>query len=97
MQTTDTILKLYHERGSKGLSLERVYRQLFNPDLYLTAYGKIYRTQGAMTEGVTDETVDSMSQAKIGTIIQALKDGSYQWQPARRTYIPKKSGATRFL
>lgn len=60
MRTTDTILGLLRERGSKGLPLERVYRLLYNPDLYLTAYGKIYRNHGAMTTGTTDETVDGM-------------------------------------
>jgi hypothetical protein len=35
MQTADTYLGLVRERGKKGLPLERVYRQLFNTDLYL--------------------------------------------------------------
>ena len=60
MRTTDTILGLLRERGSKGLPLERVYRLLYTPDLYLTAYGKIYRNHGAMTKGTTDETVEGM-------------------------------------
>jgi hypothetical protein len=60
MRTSDTILGLLRERGSKGLPLERVYRLLYTPDLYLTAYGKIYRNHGAMTKGTTDETVDGM-------------------------------------
>jgi hypothetical protein len=34
MRTSDTILGLLRERGSKGLPLERVYRLLYNPDLY---------------------------------------------------------------
>ncbi len=43
MRTSDTILGLLRERGRKGLPLERVYRLLYIPDLYLTAYGKIYQ------------------------------------------------------
>ena len=97
MRDTDTMLGLIRERGRKGLPLERVYRLLYNPNLYLTAYGKIYRNNGAMTPGATGETVDGMSQAKIGTIIKALQDGMYQWTPVRRTYIPKKSGKMRPL
>jgi len=76
--------------ANKGLPLERVYRQLFNKDLFLMAYGKIYRNKGAMTHGVTDETPDGMSLEKIGRIIEALRYERYQWLPARRTYIPKK-------
>lgn len=97
MQSTNTILGLIHERGKKGLPLERVHRQLYNPGLYLTAYGKIYRNKGAMTEGVTDETVEGMSLDKIETIIKALRDDMFRWKPVRRVYIPKKNGATRFL
>ncbi len=52
------------------------------------AYGKIYRNAGAMTHGVTDETPDGMSLAKIDAIIEALRYERYQWLPARRTYIP---------
>ena len=43
MQTTNTYLGLLRERGKRGLPLKRVYRQLFNKHLYLTAYGKIYQ------------------------------------------------------
>jgi len=79
------------------LPLERVYRQLFNRDLFLMAYGKIYRNKGAMTHGVTDETPDGMSLEKIDAIIEALRYERYQWLPARRTYIPKKNGKKRPL
>jgi group II intron reverse transcriptase/maturase len=97
MQSTETYLGLLHERGKRGLPLKRVYRQLFNPNLYLSAYGKVYRNAGALTHGVTDETADAMSLGKIATIIEALRTERYQWQPARRTYIPKKNGKKRPL
>jgi len=97
MRTTDTILGLIHERGAKGLPLERVQRLLYNPNLYLTAYGKLYRNKGAMTEGATDETVEGMSQEKIERPIEALRDGTFQWKPVRRVYIPKKDGKKRPL
>jgi len=97
MQSAVTYLELVRERGKRGLPLERVYRQLFNRDLFLMAYGKIYRNKGAMTHGVTDETPDGMSLEKIDAIIAALRDERYQWLPARRTYIPKKNGKKRPL
>jgi len=61
MRQICTILELLRERGKKGLPLERVYRLLYNPDLFLTAYGRIYRNQGAMTKGTTEETADGMA------------------------------------
>src|SRR5258707_10070436 len=97
MQTTNTYLELLHERGKKSLPLKRVYRQLFNKHLYLTAYGRIYRNAGAMTPGVTNETVDAMSLDKIDSIIELLRSERYQWKPARRIYIPKKHGPKRPL
>lgn len=97
MRDAEAILGLIQERGKKRLPLERVYKLLYNKDLYLKAYGKIYRNKGAMTHGVTDETPDGMSLEKIDAIIEALRHERYQWLPARRTYIPKKNGKKRPL
>ena len=65
MREAQTILQLLRERGKKRLPLERVYRLLYNPDLYLMAYGKIYRNNGAMTRGATEETADGMSTCAV--------------------------------
>lgn len=97
MQTTKAYLELLHERGKKGLPLERVYRQLFNRDLYLSAYGKIYRNAGTMTHGVTDETPDGMSLEYIDAIIEALRYERFEVLPVRRVFIPKKNGKKRPL
>src|SRR6266699_1198521 len=90
MQDARVYLELVRERGKKGLPLERVYRQLFNRELYLIAYGKLYRNDGATTKGSTEETVDGMSLAKIDAIIAALRMERYRWTPVRRIYIEKK-------
>lgn len=97
MRNADTTLAIIQERGKRGLHLEDVYRQLYNPDLYLRAYGRIYKNAGAMTEGVTEETVDGMSQRKIEDIIGRLRMERYRWTPVRRIYIPKKNGKLRPL
>jgi group II intron reverse transcriptase/maturase len=95
MQSAATVLDVIRERGRRGLPLERLYRQLFNPQLFLLAYGRIYANAGAMTPGATGETVDGMSLAKIGTIIGALRTESYRWTPVRRVYIEKKGSKKR--
>ena len=97
MRNAETVLGVIHERGRQGLPLEDVYRQLYNRDLYLQAYGRIYRNDGATTPGATTETVDGMSLEKIDAIIDALRYERYRWTPVRRTYIPKKSGKLRAL
>ena len=97
MQNAETLLKIIHERGKRGVPLRRVYRLLFNPELYLLAYSKIYRNAGAMTPGATPETVDAMSWAKIQRLIEAVRDERFRWTPVRRTYIPKANGKRRPL
>jgi group II intron reverse transcriptase/maturase len=74
-----------------------VYRQLYNPDLYLKGYDKIRRNDGAMTKGTTQETVDGMSLEKINRLIDDLRHERYRWTPVRRVYIPKSNGKKRPL
>jgi group II intron reverse transcriptase/maturase len=93
MQKADLLLDIYQKRGAKGLPLERVYRHLFDPEMYLRAYGKIYRNFGSMTRGTTKETVNGMSLQKIQTIIGLLKMERYRWTPVRRSYIEKTDGS----
>jgi group II intron reverse transcriptase/maturase len=91
-QSAETVLGVLRERGRRGLPLEQLYRQMFNRQLYLLAYGRIYANRGAMTAGVTQETVDGMSLSKIDRIIEALRFERYRFRPVRRVFIPKKSG-----
>jgi group II intron reverse transcriptase/maturase len=97
MQSAETVLGVLRERGRRGLPLEELYRQLFNPQLYLLAYGRVYSNKGAMTPGVTGETADGMSLGKIGRIIDAMRHERYRFAPVRRIYIPKKNGKKRPL
>ena len=97
MRTAETILNIIQDRGKRGLPLDDVYRQLFNPDMYLRAYAKLYKNDGAMTPGMTEETVDGMSQEKIDSIIGAIRGERWQWTPVRRIEIPKRRGGKRPL
>lgn len=97
MRDAETVLSVIRDRGKRRLPLEDVYRQLFNPHLYLRAYGRISANKGAMTPGTTAETVDGMSLEKINALIEALRYERYRWTPVRRTYIPKANGKKRPL
>lgn len=90
MRKAETILNVLRQRGERGLPLQRLYRLLFNRELYLLAYGRIYRNHGAMTPGSTPETVDGMTLSKIDSIIARLRQERYRWQPVRRVYIEKR-------
>src|ERR1700719_2575914 len=95
MRDAVTVLGIIRDRGKRGLPLEDVYRQLFNPALYLLAYGKISANAGALTPGATPETADGMSREKIQTIIDLLKYERYRWTPVRRVSIEKKNSTKK--
>jgi retron-type reverse transcriptase len=97
MQEAVVVLDVLRERGRKGLPFTQLYRQMFNKELYLLAYGNIYSNQGAMTPGAGAETADGMSEDKIDQIIEAMRHERYRFSPARRVYIPKKNGKLRPL
>ena len=69
MQDAGTVLEVLRERGRKGLPCDELYRQMFNKELYLLAYGNVYSNQGAMTPGAGGETADGMSEDRIDEII----------------------------
>jgi group II intron reverse transcriptase/maturase len=97
MQSAETVLDVLRERGRRGLPLNELYRQLFNPQLYLLAYGRIYSNKGAMTPGPDAETADGMTLGKIERIIDALRHERYRFKPVKRHYILKKDGKQRPL
>src|SRR5258708_7877428 len=97
MQEAEVVLNVLRERGRKGLPLTQLYRQMFNRELYLLAYGNIYSNQGAMTPGPSQDTADGMSEAVIDEVIGQMRHERYRFAPARRVYIPKKNGKLRPL
>lgn len=97
MQSAETVLGVLRERGRRNLPCNELYRQMFNPQLYLMAYGRIYSNKGAMTPGITGETPDGMSLERIGRIIDALRHERFRFLPVKRTFIPKKNGKRRPL
>lgn len=82
----------------KGVRVKHLYRIMTHySDLWMQAYAKVSANKGALTKGVDESTFDGMSRKRIDGIIERLKDGSYQPQPVRRVYIPKKNGKKRPL
>ena len=85
-----------HSKDS-NYKYERLYRLLFNEEMWYVAYERIYAKPGNMTPGADGQTIDGMSLNRIEKLIASLKDESYQPQPSRRVYIPKKNGKMRPL
>lgn len=82
---------------SKDYKFERLYRILFNEEMFYVAYQRIYAKEGNMTKGSDGKTIDGIGESLINELIAMLKDESYQPQPSRRVYIPKKNGKKRPL
>ncbi len=99
MQPTTRILENINRNSTKNHDeiFTRLYRYMLRPDLYYIAYKNLYANKGAATKGVNDDTADGFSESYVNKIIERLKDGSYQPNPARRTYILKANGKKRPL
>ena len=80
-----------------GYRFERLYSNLFNEQMFYVAYQRIYAKQGNMTPGTDGKTIDQMNIQRIGSLIASLKNETYQPNPAKRVYIPKKNGKKRPL
>lgn len=93
MRNPETILNsLSAHSKDVHYKYERLYRILFNEQMFYVAYQSIYAKPGNMTPGSDGKTIDGMSVDRIGHLIAALKDESYMPTPARRVYIPKRMG-----
>lgn len=98
MRSPDKVLNSLTEHSKlSDYKFERLYRILFNEEMYYLAYQNIYAKPGNMTQGSDGKTIDNMSLARIEKLIEAIRDESYQPHPSRRVYIPKKNGKKRPL
>ena len=98
MRSPEKVLNSLSEHSkNSSYKFERLYRILFNEEMFYVAYQRIYAKEGNMTKGSDGQTIDNMSLKRIEKLIGALKDESYQPQPSRRVYIPKKNGKKRPL
>ena len=98
MRSPQNVLESLSSKAcNSNYQYQRLYRNLYNPEFYLTAYQKIQAKQGSMTAGTDGKTVDGMGMKRINALIAKLRDYSYQPSPARRTYIPKANGKKRPL
>ena len=98
MRSPERVLNSLSEHSKDAsYKFERLYRILFNEEMFYVAYQRIYAKEGNMTKGSDGQTIDNMSLKRIEKLIDTLKDETYQPQPSKRVYIPKKNGKKRPL
>ena len=98
MRSPEQVLKALNKHGKvSDYKFERLYRILFNEEMFHVAYQRIYAKPGNMTPGTDGKTINRMSLQRINKVIASLRDESYKPNPAKRIDIPKKNGKKRPL
>lgn len=73
--------------GARVKKLHKIMR--VSDDLWFHAYARIQANRGAITPGVTRNTLDGFGKERVLTLMNSLRDGTYRPTPVRRTYILK--------
>ncbi len=82
MRSPQTVLETLRKHAQKAhYQYERLYRNLYNPQLYLLAYQNLYANKGSTTAGADGATLSGMSLKRIESLIKKLRDRSYQPHP----------------
>lgn len=97
MQNAKTILSILNQKSAqnKQYVFDRLYRNMFNPDLFMEAYRKMYAKPGNMTPGTDGTTIDGFKKSKIDELISKLRNEQYYPTPVRRVYIPKRNSSKK--
>ena len=86
------------DASRKGRPVQDLFKTMINcKEIWYEAYARIYSNKGAITEGISKNTLDGFSEARVEKIMEKLKSKIYRFSPARRVYIPKRNGKKRPL
>lgn len=78
-------------------ALECSYKQLFDIEIYKSAYQLLRSKLGNMTPSADQETLDNFSFAWAEEVVLKMKERSFQFKPSVKMFIPKKDGRQRPL
>lgn len=74
MRRPELILDVLSKKArNKDYVFEGLYKNLYNPDFFLKAYGNIYAKEGNMTEGTDGKTIDGFNLELVEKLIESLK------------------------
>jgi group II intron reverse transcriptase/maturase len=85
------------EVSRSGKRVDGLFRLLESPVLWMEAYANIYANKGAITRGMTQNTLDGFTDERVVNLQTLLKENRYRPRPVRRIYIPKSDGRQRPL
>lgn len=87
----NVLISLRKHSKKENYTYKRLYRNLYNTELFLQAYQNIYANTGNMTKGVDNQTISAMSLERINKIIDSLKDESYSPTPTKEYIFQRKT------
>jgi len=74
-----------------SIAIECSYKQLFDINIYKSAYQKLQSNPGNQTEGTDNETLEGITLEWAQDVINQMKNRNFQFKPSLRVYIPKKN------
>jgi group II intron reverse transcriptase/maturase len=84
-------------RTNTGWKHKELFRILHKEDIWIAAYENLEGNKGALTPGVTKETLDGIGMVKLQKIQKKVLEESYQFSPVEQIWIPKANGKRRPL
>lgn len=96
----DTVYKRLGTIGNltrQGKRINGLSRLMQSRILWEKAYAEMASNKGALTRGVTNNTLDGFSFERVENLIARISAGDYRFTPVRRVYIPKANGKKRPL
>lgn len=79
MRSPEQVLKALNKHGKvSDYKFERLYRILFNEEMFHVAYQCIYAKPGNMTPGTDEKTINRMSLQRMHKVIASLRDEGLQ-------------------
>ena len=74
-----------------------IFRILNKDDIWIAAYEGLKGNKGALTPGVTTETMDGMSLERLKRLKKLVTSETYKFKKVKLTYIPAGKGKRRPL
>ena len=76
-------------KGDPNKTFKDLFSLLSDPIIHIQSLGNIKPNKGMSTAGIDNITLDGMNLKLIQSIADEFKNGTFQFSPTRRVYIPK--------
>ena len=98
MKAIDRLSVIRHKsKINKDWKHTDLFRILRKNDIWIAAYENIKSNKGALTPGITKETLDGISIQRLVRLRDKVVNESYQFKPVNEIEIPKPNGRKRPL